>query len=121
MTIIDPRKICQLEISVSDLNRSLLFYENVFGWTRRPADIHNFAVLDVPSDCTFGISLSQGNPQLAAANHAVIYFRSDDPAAVVATIPKHGGAVIFGPKKVPGYGVIYQIADPDGHRFGLFT
>jgi predicted enzyme related to lactoylglutathione lyase len=123
---IDPRRLCQIEIHVTDLKRSLTFYLEAFGWQKVPADIHNYTVLEVPRDCHFGISLIAKKTAAATESKApsqqnlVLYFKVDDPESIVKKAVVAGGKKHFGPQKIDGHGLIYQISDPDGNRFGIF-
>lgn len=118
---ISPQELCQIEIQVDDLDRSVQFYQNVFGWSPVPAEIHEVTVLDVPQECPYGISLVPGRHSKAAdKGRIVLYFESKDPKALVDRALENGGTLRFGPKKLRGYGEIYQIVDPNGIRFGLF-
>jgi predicted enzyme related to lactoylglutathione lyase len=115
-------QLCQIEIPVQDLHRAILFYENVLGWRPAPTEIHDYCVLDVPADCPYGISLV---PQRRAAESSpssgpVIYFHCDDAAGLVETACQWGGRRRFGPRQLPGLGLIYQIEDPSGNRIGLY-
>ncbi len=119
--IVDPVRLSQIEIVVSDLGRSLRFYDEAFGWRPVPAEFHELVLLDVPRDCPFGISLrpevqSEGNrPQ-----RLTLYFTVDDPEHVLDKVSSAGGRSIPTKIKLPGYGVVYLCEDPDGTRFGLF-
>lgn len=116
---ISPTRLCQIEIPVSDLGKSGLFYEKTFGWRTAPAEMHEYAVLEVPESCPFGISLiPTARPRSGDAT--VIYFAVDDPKQIAALVSQHGGKIRFGPKKLGGYGEIWQVEDPDGNRFGLY-
>jgi predicted enzyme related to lactoylglutathione lyase len=117
MTLVDPAKLCQIEIPVSNLDISLAFYENVLGWKRSPIEIHNYIVLDT-ANCNFGIALIPG--QTGPRGGVTLYFESQDPERILGLVTQFGGKVIFGPRVLPGYGTIYQFQDPDGQRFGLF-
>lgn len=122
---IDPTKLCQIEIQVRDLDRSILFYQNVLGWHPIPAEIHRVTVLEVPEHCAFGISLIGHKTRHSAAKQVpwsplVLYFAHDKPQEIIAKVPQYLGRVRFGPKQLPGYGEIFQFMDPDGTRFGLF-
>lgn len=124
MKKICPSKICQIEIHVQDLEKSLAFYQEVFGWQRSPADLHDYLVLDVPASCPYGISLVPvgKSTQLGKTSNSriVLYFACDEPEWFAEQAVKAGGRKRLGPKKLPGYGTIYQIEDPDGNRFGLY-
>ena len=118
---VNPTKLCQIEIYVSNLDHSLSFYENVFGWKRMPLEIQDYYVLNVPESCPFGLSLIPAKTSQPKSSHNVLYFKVEDPEKIMEQAPKFHGRTRFGPKKVPGYGVIYQLEDPDGQRYGLFN
>lgn len=115
-----PDALVQIEIHATQIERSKLFYEKVFGWKVAPAEIFNYVVLDVPRDCPWGISIVPTIGPIKTAGQIVLYFQVEDPAAVAELAEMHGGSRKFGPTKLPAYGDIWQVADPDGHRFGLF-
>jgi predicted enzyme related to lactoylglutathione lyase len=117
---IDPKNLCQVEIHATRLDVSRKFYEEVFGWKAIPAEIHNYLVLDVPEDCPFGISLVPSLGARPSSGQMILYFRVTDAAGLADRAEKFGGTKKFGPTKLPAYGNIWQITDPDGHRFGLF-
>lgn len=112
--------LVQIEIHVTQIERSKLFYEKAFGWKAVPAEIHNYVILEVPRECPWGISLV---PSLAAGksgSQMLLYFQVEDAARIAELAVIHGGTKKFGPTKLPAYGDIWQVADPDGNRFGLF-
>lgn len=121
---VSPKNLCQIEIVVQDLKRSVDFYREVLGWARVPADIHDYAVLQVPEGCPYGISLVPSRVSATTAENyasrATLYFQVENPQAIADRAKEFGGAFVFGPKNLPGYGACYQIADPDGQRIGLF-
>jgi len=118
---IDPTKIVQLEIPVAKLDEALTFYREVFGWKPTPGEIHNYAIMEVPKDCGIGLSIVGGSQPKQAPHGPVVYFRHDDPEQIVEKVIANGGKKIFGPKPIPPVGQIFQIADPDGNKIGLFT
>ncbi len=124
--MIDPTRLCQIEVQVEDLKAAATFYEEAFGWKVVPAELHEYVVLQVPDGCPFGIALTPRHSQSAAAGDAreesrvVLYFAVEDPEAVVKAVEKAGGKKRFGPMPLMGYGSIYQVEDPEGTRFGLY-
>ncbi len=116
---VDPTKLCQIEIAVSDLTRALAFYAGAFGWTRTPAELHEYAVLSVPETCAFGISLVPDSPPPAPGG-ITLYFAVTEAAAVVASAVTHGGSSRGGPTSVAGYGTVWRLADPDGNVWGVY-
>lgn len=121
MTVgVDPQQLCQIDIPVTDIPRALSFYERVFGWRAAPAELHEYVVIDVPKTCRFGIALVPRKGEAGRAG-VTVYFEVADPGAVCQAALEAGGAKRFGPTKLPGYGSIFQIEDPDGNRWGLFA
>ena len=119
-TEIDPKKLCQVEIHATRLDVSRKFYEEVFGWKAVPAEMHNYLVLDVPEDCPFGISIVPSLGAKTSSGQIILYFEVQSAASIAERAEQFGGSKKFGPTKLPAYGNIWQITDPDGHRFGLF-
>ena len=115
-----PEALCQIEIQVTDMDRSKRFYEHVFGWKVAPAEMYNYVVLQVSPECPWGISLVPAMTSAKNQAQIILYFQVDDAESVASLAELHGGAKKFGPAKLPAYGNIWQISDPDGHRFGLF-
>jgi len=117
---VDPTRLCQIEISVTDMPRALAFYEGAFGWRPVPAEIHEYVVLEVPPDCAFGLALVPGRLSSASAGGVVPYFATETPEQIVSLVEQHGGRRRLGPLSLAGYGTVYQVEDPDGNRLGLY-
>ncbi len=129
MATVNPTRLCQLLIEVSDLSRAKNFYQEVFGWKSIPADLLEMVVLDVPPDCPFGIALvprtatnrSLENPlTLVPSGGLKAIFATDDPEAIVEKCRMLEGCRAIGPRTHPGYGLVWDITDPDGLSWGLF-
>ncbi len=129
MPTVDPTRLCQLLIEVSDLSRAKNFYQDVFGWHCVPADLLEMAVIDVPKDCPFGIALvpkvvhadlSQGPKQPSSKVGLKAVFAVDDPEAIVERCRSWESCRTSGPHTHPGYGLVWDITDPDGLTWGLF-
>ena len=136
ISTVSPSAICQIEIPVSDVQASLQFYEHVFGWRRSPAEIQECIVLETqgtgadgapPDDSrTIGVSLIPGaaapgrSNHVGAHSHIVLYFKVGDPEGIVRRAVAYGGSKRFGPRKMPSYGEIWRITDPDGNQLGHF-
>jgi predicted enzyme related to lactoylglutathione lyase len=123
--MVDPTRLCQIEVQVSDLKAAAQFYEQAFGWRVMPADLHEYVVLEVPDGCPYGISLTprrqhQRSEATRWESSIVLYFAVDDPEEVVRRVERAGGKKRFGPMPLMGYGAIYQVEDLDGTRFGLY-
>lgn len=116
---VDPTKLCQIEIKVTDLKKSVHFYNKAFGWAPSPLEIHDTIVLQVPDRCTFGISLIPKTSDEKNVSLSTLYFQSPNPKEVIKRVQDYGGKSIGKPINLPSYGTIYIIEDPDGQRYGL--
>jgi catechol 2,3-dioxygenase-like lactoylglutathione lyase family enzyme len=92
----------QVIFAVSDLSRSLAFYERAFGWPRnKRIDFAEYVELKPPDGGTLGLfereSYAQllGAPPMAAANGeiapAYLYVRVPDVRATIAELEAAGG------------------------------
>lgn len=121
MTPVNPNALVHIEFPSSNLKRSLKFYETVFGWKPTPSEIHNYCILDVPEDCAYGLALVGGNKEVPGERPGPVhYFKVPSADDILERLKLSEGKLIFGPKKVPPIGYIYQLQDPDGNRIGLY-
>lgn len=118
--MIDPSKLCQIEFCVANPQKTVEFMQSVFGWTASPAELQEYIIIDVPEECPYGISVVAQSQSETRAQPIVLYFAVHEIEKVIDRAKKNGAQIRFGPKKLPGYGTIYQINAPDGLRFGIF-
>lgn len=130
MTNVDPHRLCQIELTVTDVARAIRFYEEVLGWAEVPAEIHSYVLLSVPSECPFGIALvaqatsnhdRQGSDHSETNGRITLYFHCSDPEPILARVVPYGGRLVGKVLPLPSYGVIHRFEDPDGNRFGLYS
>jgi len=109
-------KICYLEIPTTDIDRSVRFYEGVFGWkTRRRGDgatAFDDAVGEVSGAWVTGRP-SSPNPGL------LLYIMVDSLTATVEAVTAHGGRIVQ-PVGVDSPELTARFADPDGNVLGLY-
>ena len=119
---VDPTRLCQIEIQVTDVPRALAFYADAFGWTSSPAEIFEFHILDVPKESPFGIALvpDKDARERGACHTVTLYFSVDNPEAILERAEACGGRRVVGPYSVMGYGQVWHLEDPDGNRWGIF-
>ena len=120
-SFLTPNSICQIKIGVSDMAKSLKFYERVFGWKKSPVYIHDLCVLDVKGP---GIGVALVPDKSSAGQRLTLYF-SISCKELMETILDEAGKLTgsFGDIErvdVPPYGNVCYIFDPDGTRIGLF-
>lgn len=118
-TQLSPEALCQIEIPVENMERAKAFYQDVFEWEAIPAQIHGMTIMMVPEGCPYGISLVEAK-RFKASKSITLYFAHTQPEILTERAVKSGGKVLFGPKKVQGYGEIFLIEDSEGNPLGLF-
>ncbi len=107
------------EIQVSDLNKSIEFYNAVFGWNMAPdnsgpmpmAILGNFM-----GDA--GGNLVEGTPAPAGSGTR-IHIGVPDREAAVAKVRAAGGTIVSDPVQIPP-GVYTFVQNLDGNTIGLF-
>ena len=123
MPHIHPATLCQIEIRVTDLDRSKLFYRHVFGWNEAPVDIHGSVIFEVPAISPFGMRLVEHKPGLGASPSLlgiIPYFLAENFDGISQRVKDQGGHCEGAIQKVQGYGSIMIVEDPDGNKLGLF-
>lgn len=117
------QQLCQIEICVTDVDKALVFYENVFGWKKAPAEISYYHVLQVEPESSFGLALVETPPGKikSMASKIVLYLRVSTFEPYIEASQSFGGRVLRTDLKLPGFGTVAQIADPDDNRWGLFV
>ncbi|HEX4960852.1 MAG TPA: VOC family protein [Thermoanaerobaculia bacterium] len=109
-------KICYLEIPTTDVDRSVRFYQAVFGWqTRRRGDgatAFDDGVGEVSGSWVTGRPPSP-HPGL------LLYVMVDDLAATVEAVTAHGGRIVQ-PIGADAPELTARFADPDGNVLGLY-
>ena len=113
-------KLCQIEVEVTDITRARNFYETVFALKTLPAEMHRYYILEVPSDCPYGISLRLTD-QVVPSQSVLLYFAVPTLEGIGARVELAQSGAIEGKRVIPGYGQAALVTDPDGHRFGLFS
>jgi predicted enzyme related to lactoylglutathione lyase len=109
-------KICYLEIPTANIDRSVAFYQAVFGWkTRRRGDgaiAFDDAVGEVSGAWVTGRP-SSGTPGL------LLYVMVDSVTATIAKIIAAGGRIVQ-PLGVDAPEITARFADLDGNVLGLY-
>jgi len=112
-----PRPV-HFELGVDDVQRSISFYENVFGW--------RFEKWSGPMDYWMIMTGEEGEPGIDGG----LGLRSDgtqtfntigvlDVDAAIASIQANGGKIITPKQAVPGVGYLAYCQDTEGNTFGI--
>lgn len=109
-------KICYIEIPTTDIDRSVSFYQDVFGWqTRRRSDgsiAFDDGVGEVSGTWIIGRPPST-EPGL------LIYIMVDSVAATVDTVVASGGRIVQ-PIGMDAPEITARFSDPAGNVLGLY-
>lgn len=117
--MLHPKALCQLEFHTNHIESTLAFFEAVFDWKVVPITLHEYVVLEVPSDSPFGISVVA--TQSKGRQAVIPYFRWDGSIeTLLEKTAAQGGRLVWGPRFVPAYGNLYLIEEPGGIKMGFF-
>ncbi len=109
-------KVCYIEIPTDDIQRSVAFYRDVFGWSiRQRSDGHT------AFDDTTGEVSGSWVPGRSPATHPglLIYIMVDSVEATVASIVAHGGEILQ-PIGADAPEITARFRDPGGNVLGLY-
>ena len=109
-------KICYVEMPTSDIQRSVEFYEKVFGWQTRKRGDGAIAFDD-------GVGQVSGtwvtNRPPSATPGLLIYIMVDDVAATIESVIAHGGELVQ-PVGADAPEITARFRDPGGNVLGLY-
>jgi uncharacterized protein len=94
------------------------FYGQLFGWQYEAMPPMDYGMVGAAGDT--GISGGVGAAPDGGPGHVTFYVQTDDPQAALSKAENLGGKTVQPPTAIPGGGVIALVADPEGHRVGLF-
>jgi predicted enzyme related to lactoylglutathione lyase len=112
-------RVIHFEISANEPEKTVSFYENVFGWQfHKWEGPQDYWLITTGQDGQPGINgglMPRREPNLGTINTL------DVPAvdAYVAKVEAAGGAVIVPKMAVPGVGWLAYFKDPEGNVFGM--
>ena len=109
-------KICYLEIPTQDIERSMKFYEAVFGWNTRKRGDGNFAFDDGVGEVS-GTWVKGRAPSNAPG--ILIYIMVDSVAATIDKI-EASGCEIVQPIGGDAPEITARFRDPGGNVLGLY-
>ena len=111
------------EIPVTDMARSIAFYEKLLGVTLRREVCTGLDLAVFPADENDGVKGAlMGVDKAPSTIDGVLVYLNAGPSldAVLARLEAAGGKLLLPPVTLPdGMGRFAHIADPDGQRIGL--
>ena len=109
-------KICYVEVPASDLARSALFYQTVFGWAVRRRGDGSTAFDDATGEVSG--TWVVGRPPSREPG-LLLYIMVDSVAATVDAVIAHGGELVQ-PIGMDAPEVTARFRDPAGNVIGLY-
>ncbi len=109
-------KICYIEIPAVDIDRSVSFYQDCFGWRTRKRGDGSIAFDDTVGEVS-GTWVPGRKP--AAEPGVLIYIMVDTVAATVETVKANGGSIVQ-PIGMDAPEITARFSDPAGNVFGLY-
>lgn len=114
--------VFHFEIPVTDMDRAVAFYEDVFGYRLSRENIDGYDMAFFPrADGQPGASgaLAKGDVYRPSHDGAVIYFDVADIDAIVARAKGRGARVLYPKKDIGEAGFVAEIEDSEGNRIAL--
>jgi uncharacterized protein len=116
--------VISFEIPVSDIDRAIRFYENVFGYEfeRAMVDGNEMAWFPMAEDKP-GISgaLAKGDSYRPSIEGTLVYFRTDNIDDTLAKADSNGGKTLYPKTLVGELGWVAEFEDSEGNRIALHS
>ena len=109
-------KICYIEIPALDINSSVAFYKNVFGWQIRTRGDGHIAFDDSVGEVS-GTWVLGRKPMTEVG--LLIYIMVDSVAATIDAVIAHGGELVQ-PIGADAPEITARFRDPAGNLMGLY-
>jgi uncharacterized protein len=112
-------RLCYLEIPALDIQQSVAFYENVFGWNIRHRDTTRPSFYDATG--TISGAWVTGR-QISHESGLLPYICVDNIDATIAQVAVYGGVIVIAPQpdSPGGASLIATFRDPAGNLLGLY-
>jgi predicted enzyme related to lactoylglutathione lyase len=114
--------VYHFEISVTDMDRAVRFYQSVFGYELSQQTVDGYEMAFFPrADGEPGASgaLAKGDVYVPSKSGAIIYFDVADIDPVLERAVAQGASVLFPKKHIGAAGYVAEISDSEGNRIAL--
>ena len=109
-------KVCYIEIPAIDIQQSISFYQEVFGWQIRTRGDGSIAFDDTAGEVSgTWVAGRPTSPQPGL----LIYIMVDSVAATVESVMAHGGRIVQ-PIGMDAPEITARFSDPAGNVLGLY-
>ncbi|MEM0944496.1 MAG: VOC family protein [Pseudomonadota bacterium] len=114
--------VFHFEIPVSDMDRAVAFYAEVFGFELRRQRVDGYEMAFFPrNDQSHGASgaLAKGDVYKPSREGTLIYFDVAEIDAVLARAEALGAQILYPKTNLGEAGYVAEIEDSEGNRIGL--
>ncbi len=111
-----------VEIPVTDMERAMAFYADVFGldFTRETVDGYDMALFPFAEGAPGATgALAKGDVYKPSKDGAIVYFSVKDVDAALDRAKARGAAVLYPKKAIGENGFVAEIEDSEGNRIAL--
>ena len=111
-------RISHFEIPSDHPEKSMSFYNHVFGWTFQKFGEYDYWIVNTGDSSQPGINgglMKKKDPKQPVVNSVMV----EDLEATIRTIENHGGKIVVPKMPVPGVGWLAYFTDPDNHIHGI--
>ena len=114
--------VFHFEIAVTDLDRAVAFYQEVFGLELRRETVDGYEMAFFPRDddrpgCSG--ALAQGVTYKPCHDGSLIYFDVEDIYLTLSRAKQQNGQVLYEKTDLGEVGYVAEIEDSEGNRVGL--
>ncbi len=114
--------VFHFELPVTDMERAVTFYEEVFGYDLRREKVDGYEMAFFPrADDAPGASgaLAKGDVYRPSHDGPIIYFDVADIDAVLERATARGSRVLYEKKDIGEAGFVAEFEDSEGNRIAL--
>lgn len=116
--------VSYFEIPVNDLDRTIDFYQKVFGYEfERTAIDGNEMALFPSNENTSGISgaLAKGESYIPSPKGTLVYFSTDNIDDTLVKVHSSGGKTLYPKTPIGELGWVAEFEDSEGNRIALYS
>ena len=120
------RSFSHAGITVSNFNKAVQFYSDVFGWAIQPMPEFEYNFVQTGPTEDTGMPAEPGYigggmfQRQEDIGRPIITIDVDDMTKALATIAEHGGAAVGEPQQVSEMGIAAYFTDSEGNLMGLW-